>query len=139
MRSAVVLDTPEARASIVTALRNGGFEVLEAATGDEALELAHTRAPDLIFANPLLAGMDSDEFALVLRVDPVITKTPVVFCAETSDAREVWCLAEACDVSHILIKPCEPEDIARFVGEILGPEPDAGPIAPAEPPQREQH
>jgi CheY-like chemotaxis protein len=139
MRSAVVLDdTPEARAMIVTELCNEGFDVLEAATGEEALELAHSRAPDLIIANPLIAGMDSDEFALALGADPVITRTPVGFCAETRDAREVWCLAEACDVSHILIKPCEPDDIARFVGEILGPEPDAGAIVPARLFEREQ-
>ncbi|MDP9255911.1 MAG: response regulator [Actinomycetota bacterium] len=127
MRSAVVLDdTPRARAMIVAALRNGGFDVLEAATGEEALGLARSRAPDLIIANPLIAGMDSDEFALALSVDPVISEMPIVFCAEADDQREVWCLAEGCDVSHILITPCEPEDVVGFVGEILGPDPDAG-------------
>ena len=127
MRSAVVLDdTPRARAMIVTALRNGGFDVLEAATGEEALVLAHSRAPDLIIANPLMAGMDSDEFALALSVDPVISKMPIVFCADADDQRDVWCLAEGCNVSHILITPCEPEDVVVFVGEILGPDRDAG-------------
>jgi CheY-like chemotaxis protein len=128
----VVLDTAEARATIVTALRSGGFDVLEAATSDEALELAHSRAPDLIIANPLIAGMDSEEFALALSVDPVISRTPIVFCAATGHEREVWCLAEGCNVSHILIRPCEPEDVVRFVDEILGPEPDAGSTAPGE-------
>ena len=40
---------------IVTALRSEGFEVFEAATGEEALALARSRAPDLIVANPLIA------------------------------------------------------------------------------------
>jgi CheY-like chemotaxis protein len=134
----VLDDTPEARALIVTALRSDGFEVIEAATGEEALELAHSCAPDLIFANPLIAGMDSDEFALALCVDPVITQTPVVFCTASEDAREVWCLAEACGVSHILIRPCQPEVVVRFAGEILGPEPDAGSHVPAQGLEREQ-
>jgi CheY-like chemotaxis protein len=129
MRSAVVLDeSAQARAMIVIALRNVGFDVFEASTGEDALEFAHGHKPDLIVANPLIAGMDSDEFALALRADPVITETPVVFCTESGDARAVWCLAEQCDVSHILVRPCEPEDIARFVSEILGPEPGAEPI-----------
>jgi hypothetical protein len=51
---------------------------------------------------------------------------PIVFCAEADDQRDVWCLAEGCNVSHILITPCEPEDVVVFVGEILGPDPDAG-------------
>jgi hypothetical protein len=65
--------------------------------------------------------MDDDEFTLALGADPVVTATPVVFCAATEDARQVSCLAAACGVLHILIKPCEPEDIARFVCEILDP------------------
>ena len=52
-------DMPEDRALIATALRSEGFEVLEAATGEAALELAQSSAPDLIIANPLTAGMDS--------------------------------------------------------------------------------
>ena len=132
-RSAVVLDdTPEDRALFATALRCEGFEVLEAATGEAALELAHSSAPDLIIANPLIAGMDGDEFALALRADPVTSETPVVFCALADDGREVWCLAEACDVSYILIKPCDAEDIVRLVGEILGGEPYVAQIVPAE-------
>ena len=65
MRSAVVLDdTPEDRAPFAVALRGSGFEVLEAETDEEALELAHRSAPALIIANPLLAGRDGDEFVL---------------------------------------------------------------------------
>ena len=126
----VLDDTPEARALIVTALRSGGFDVLEAATGEEALALARSYAPDLIVANPLIAGMDSDEFALGLSVDPVISKSAIVFSATAGDQRDVWCLAEGCNVSHILITPCEPEDVVRFIGEILGPEPDAVSVVP---------
>ena len=132
-RSAVVLDDmPEDSALIATALRCEGFEVLEAATGEAALELAHSSAPDLIIANPLIAGMDVDEFVLALRADPVISETPVVFCALADDGREVWCLADECDVSYILIKPCAAEDIVRFVGEIFGREPHVAQIVPAE-------
>jgi CheY-like chemotaxis protein len=130
MRSAVVLDTPEARAMIVTALRDGGFDVLEAATGEEALGFARNRVPDLILANPLLAGMDSDEFALALSADPLLRTTPIVFCAASADQRDVWCLAEGCNVSHILVTPCQAADVVRFVGEILGPEPEAASAAP---------
>lgn len=127
----MVLDTPEARVMIVTALRDGGFDVLEAATGDEALGFARNRVPDLILANPLLAGIDSDDFVLSLSTDPLLRTTPIVFCAASADQRDVWCLAEGCNVSHILITPCEAADVVRFVGEILGPERDAGSAVPA--------
>jgi response regulator RpfG family c-di-GMP phosphodiesterase len=124
MKSALVLDdTREARVPVVTALSDRGFAVFEAGTSEQALAVAHDCAVDLIIANPLIAGMDSDEFALALAVDPVMAGIPVVFSTATGDAHEVWRLAEACNVSHILITPCEPNDLARFVGEILGPDP----------------
>ena len=119
----VLDDSPGIRALIVTTLRDGGFEVFEAATGEEALELAHSRAPDLIVADPLRTGMDSDEFALSLGADPAIAKTRVVFSAAIGDAREVWGVAEAGGVSHILITPCAPAVIAHLVSEILAKEP----------------
>jgi CheY-like chemotaxis protein len=122
-RSAVVLDdAPETRTMIAKSLRTAGFEVLEATNGEKALELAQSHAPDLIIANPLMAGMDSDEFALALSVDPVFAKTPVVFSAAAEHAREVRCLAQGCNVTHVLITPCGPDDIARLVAGILGTE-----------------
>jgi CheY-like chemotaxis protein len=131
MRSAIVLDdTPEDRAVIARTLRVAGFEVIEAATDEEAFELADSRRPDLIIANPLIRGMDGDEFALALRADPLTRNTPVVFCAAAEDEREVWRLAQACGVSYILIKPCEPDAITSFVDEILGSQPDVAPIRP---------
>jgi CheY-like chemotaxis protein len=122
----VLYGTPEKRGMLVTALGDAGLEVLVAATGEEALELAHGDPPHLIIANPLSVGMDSDEFALALSTDPGIGKASVVFVGDTDDARAIHCIAESCDVSHVLIMPCSSEDIARFIADVLGPQPDVG-------------
>jgi response regulator RpfG family c-di-GMP phosphodiesterase len=125
VRKAVVLDgRPPAYTTLVTALVGAGFEVLGAATGDEALELAHRNAPHLIVANPLSAGMDSDEFALALSTDPGIAKASVVFVGETHDARAISCIAEGCGVSHILIMPLSLEDIGRVLGDVVAAKPN---------------
>jgi CheY-like chemotaxis protein len=63
--------------------------------------------------------MDGDEFALALRSDPVIRDTPVVFCGEARRERELWRLASACGTSHVLIKPCAPEDVLHVIGELF--------------------
>ena len=109
---------------LVTALVSAGFEVLEATTGEEALELARRNAPHLIIANPLSVGMDSDEFALALSTDPGITTASVVFVGGADDARAISCIAEACGVSHTLIRPFSLEDICRVLSDIAGPQPD---------------
>jgi response regulator RpfG family c-di-GMP phosphodiesterase len=124
-KAAVVLDgTPGGHTMLVTALVGAGFEVLEATTGEEALELAHRNGPHLIVANPLSVGMDSDEFALALSTDPGITKASVVFVGGTDDARAISCIAEACGVSHILIMPFSLEDIGRVLGDVVAAKPD---------------
>jgi PAS domain S-box-containing protein len=133
IRSALVLDdTPADRDLIATVLRYAGFEVLEAATGEEALELARGRRPELIIADLVMPGMNGYEFARALRADELIRETPVVFCTATFDERHIRPLAEACGVSHILIKPCEPGEITRVVEEVLGSTPDFAPIVRVE-------
>jgi PAS domain S-box-containing protein len=133
MRSALVLDdTPADRDLIATVLRYAGFEVLEAATGEEALELARSARPELIIADLVMPGMNGYEFTRALRADELIRETPVVFCTATFDERHVRPLAEACGVSHILIKPCEPGEITRVVEEVLGSTPDVAPIVRVE-------
>jgi PAS domain S-box-containing protein len=128
----VLDDTPADRDLIATVLRYAGFEVLEAATGEEALELARGSRPELIITDLVMPGMNGYEFTRALRSDELIRKTPVIFCTATFDERNVRPLAEACGVSHILIKPCEPGEITRVVEEVLGSTPDFAPIVGVE-------
>ena len=94
-------------------LRSAGVvEVLEAATAEEALDLARHHRPDLIVADLGNPELDGDEFTLALRTDPATRETPVVFCGESQDARELWRLASACGVARVLIKPFEQQESA---------------------------
>jgi CheY-like chemotaxis protein len=63
--------------------------------------------------------MNGYEFVRKLRADPTVGNTRVVFCSATYDQDEVRKIAESCGVSHILAKPCEPEEIIRVVDEVL--------------------
>ena len=62
-----------------------------------------------------------------LRLDPSVGDTRVVFCTATYAMEEVRKLADSCGVSHILVKPCEPELIISVVSEALGPIGDSSP------------
>jgi signal transduction histidine kinase/HPt (histidine-containing phosphotransfer) domain-containing protein len=100
--------------------------VLQASNGEDALALAHAEHPDLIIADILMPGMDGYEFARKLREDPDTEAIRVILCTATYDEDEVLRLALACGVSHILIKPLEPEEILRAVKAALSVEP--GPV-----------
>jgi PAS domain S-box-containing protein len=73
----VVDDTGAQRYTIVRSLRQAGYEVLEAATGQQALELARSR-PTLIVLDVRLPDIDGFEVCRRLKADPASTNIPVI-------------------------------------------------------------
>jgi PAS domain S-box-containing protein len=115
----VVEDRATDRELLALTLGRAGHAVLEAATGEAGIELATSERPDLIMADIVMPTMDGYELVRALRADPRTAHIPIVFCTATYAAAEVRRLANACGVSQILIKPCEPETVMRVVGDAL--------------------
>ena len=59
-------------------LRFAGFETLEAASGEEGIELARERAPDLILMDVRLPGMDGTMAVQLLKSEERTASIPVV-------------------------------------------------------------
>ncbi|MEW2295337.1 response regulator transcription factor [Streptomyces sp. NPDC006743] len=66
----VVDDEPTVRELLRTALSYAGFDVDAAATGQEALELAAARTPDLVLLDVMLPDLDGFEVIRRLRARP---------------------------------------------------------------------
>lgn len=106
MTTVLVLDDrPSDRQLMATLLGYAGHDVLEAATGEAALELARANRPQLIVADILMPGMNGYEFVRRLREDPAIGATPVIFCTANYLEAEVGELARSCGVSRFISKP----------------------------------
>jgi CheY-like chemotaxis protein len=71
-------DRATGRELVRTVLERGGFEVIEAANGKEALEQAGQAFPDLIILDIHMPGMDGFEVVQALRQDERFAKTPVI-------------------------------------------------------------
>ena len=128
MSSILVVDDRETeRELLATVLGYAGHIVVQASSGEEALGLARSAPPELIIADLMMPGMNGYQFVRELRSEPTLASARVVFCTATYDEDEVHSLAESCGVSHILIKPAEPEEIIRVVSEALD---SGGPSAP---------
>jgi PAS domain S-box-containing protein len=127
MSSILVLDDRKVdRDLLATVLSYAGHEIRQASTGEQALSMAREARPDLIVTDILMPQMDGCEFVLRLRSDEALATLPVVFCTATYGAEEGRRLAARCGVSHVLIKPCEPEEIIRVVIAALGSVADSG-------------
>jgi DNA-binding NarL/FixJ family response regulator len=131
----VVDEGPADREVLATILRDAGHRVLTAATGEHGLALARIHRPDLIIADTLMPTMDGYELVRELRAAPVTAGIPVVFYTASYVIDEIQRLADACGVSHVIVKPAEAEEIIRTVSAVL----TAPPRPPATLPSDEFH
>ncbi len=139
MASILVLDDRAVERELLdVVLGSAGHTVLQASNGEDALELARTERPELIIADILMPGMDGYEFVHALREDPDTASMRVILCTATYHEDEVRRLALACGVSHVLIKPVEPEEILRTVALTLEAEPEPVRVDPTDRFGREQ-
>ncbi len=124
----VVDDRPINREFLATLLGYRGHQILEAHDGAEALESVKTNRPHLVISDILMPTMDGYEFVRRLRADPGTANIPVVFSTAHYLDREARSLAEACGVTHTILKPAEPEEVLRVVDAALGISEPAAPL-----------
>ena len=74
----LVDDYEDARVMYGHFLRMSGYEPIEAATGEEALELAYARIPDLILLDMSLPGIDGWEVTAELKRNAATKHIPIV-------------------------------------------------------------
>lgn len=97
---------------------SGSFEVVEAATGEEALEHIRRRPPDLVITDLSLPGIDGFELITRIRTDPATRDVPVIslsgYGGHTHEerAREAGC-------DRVLQKPCLPDALAEVASELI--------------------
>jgi len=78
-RILVVDDSDDVRSFLVLLLeRSGGYETLEAATGEEAVEKAISRRPDLILMDIRLPGISGVDATEAIRNNPSAAQIPII-------------------------------------------------------------
>jgi len=111
-------------------LTNAGHQAVEAADAIEALAIVRADRPDLVICDIAMPTMDGYAFVRQLRAEPEIARTEVIFYSAIFLESEARDLARSCGVSHVLMKPCDPQELLGTVHQVLGDATpfDAGPI-----------
>ena len=99
----VIDDDPATRDLLVRMLTKESFRVLEAATGEEGIQLARSEHPDVITLDVLMPGLDGWSVLAALKDDPALASIPVVMLT-VADERN---LGFALGASEYLTKPIE--------------------------------
>jgi CheY-like chemotaxis protein len=101
-----------------TILQYGGFVVLEARNGAEALEMVPKHMPAAVITEVTLPVVDGCEVLRRLKAHPLTNHIPVLIV--TGDASpSVRRRAEAADCDAYLLKPCAPHHLLDSVRAVL--------------------
>lgn len=122
----LVDDYEDARVMYGHFLRMSGYEPLEASTGEEALELAYARKPDLILLDMSLPGIDGWEVTTELKRNATTKHIPIVaLTAHALQSERQRTERAGCD--GFLAKPCAPPELLAEITRLLGPKAGAPP------------
>lgn len=117
-RVLVVDDDPDIRLICATNLRLDGFDVIEAADGQEGLDCVYGADPDLVLLDICMPVLDGFGLAAAVRHTERTRHVPLVFL--TGEAtREVEERAYAIGAAGYFTKPFDPAAVSRFVADIL--------------------
>ncbi len=115
----VVDDEDGIRSLVRLTLDSGGYEIIEACRGSDAVALAHQHHPDLLLLDVMLPDCSGLDVCRQLRNDPSMASTTIVMLtarAQTQDLGD----AEEAGADGYLTKPFSPMALRADVAAMLG-------------------
>lgn len=114
-------------------LTEAGLEVALAANGEEAMNMASTKKPDLVIADVIMPDKSGFEVCAYIRAQANLSNTPVLLVSGFVDD-EVTRQAEACKADGVIKKPFQGASLRERVMELLSSRKEAeAPVAVAAP------
>lgn len=110
----VVDDTDAQRYTTSYALRKAGFEVIEVATGQDALAMAEQQ-PDLILLDIVLPDLDGMEVCRRLKANPVTSEIPVIHLSAHRVESQHRIEGLKCGADDYIAQPVLPDELAAKV------------------------
>ena len=112
-------DEANLRILVRTTLDDSNYNILEAADGTSALDLARQQRPDFLVLDWMMPGINGIDVARTLRQDPSTADIPIIMLTargqETDKAQGGSLKAYA-----YLVKPFSPLELLQKVQEALG-------------------
>jgi CheY-like chemotaxis protein len=117
-RVMLVDDEAEIRIIGEMSLKIGGWEVMVAESGADAIEHAARVRPDVILLDVMMPGMDGPATLGKLRADPALASIPVIFMTAKVQKREIGRYL-ALGANGVISKPFDPMLLVDEVTRIL--------------------
>ncbi|MEM7030228.1 MAG: response regulator [Chloroflexota bacterium] len=117
----IVDDQAKIRELVHVTVRIGNYEIFEAASGDEAVQVAQKQQPDLIFLDVMMPNSSLDGFEVcdILKKDDR-TKDAYILMLTALDGEEDLSRGKKVGANGYFTKPFSPLELMNKVEEILG-------------------
>jgi DNA-binding response OmpR family regulator len=111
-------DERDIRDLVAFTLRFAGYEVVTAANGEEAVQLATKENPDLILMDVRMPRMTGYEACRILKANHEMKDIPIAFLSAKGQESEIQTGLEA-GAEEYLLKPFAPDQLTERVKAIL--------------------
>ena len=119
-RVLIVDDERKNRELLEVILEAEGYLLVTASSGEEALDLVRTQAPDLILLDIMMPGLDGYQVVARIKANPASKHIPVIMLTALDDrnSRTHGLSAGAAD---FITKPVNRADVCERVKNLLAP------------------
>ena len=114
----IVEDEPEIREMLNFSLTRAGFTVIEAATGEMALQRLDTDLPDILIVDWMLPGMSGVELAKRLRREELTSALPLLMLTARNEETDVLKSFES-GIDDYMSKPFSPKELVARIKALL--------------------
>jgi len=111
-------DERDIRDLITFTLGFAGYEVVAAANGEEAVNLARQEIPDLVLMDVRMPRMTGYEACAVMKADAKLKDIPVIFLSAKGQDSEIQTGLQAGAVEYLL-KPFAPDQLTARIQAVL--------------------
>ncbi len=118
-RILAVDDSPTILEMITAILASGGYEVITAVDGAEALDKARSEMPDLILLDVMLPKLDGYRVCRLLKFDQKYKAIPIIMLTAKTE-EQAMATGIRTGANQYLTKPIEPETLLTAVADELG-------------------
>ena len=123
----IIEDDPATRALYRDGLHQAGFRIIEAHNGLQALDKAQHARPHAVLTDVAVPGMDGFEFGRALRQLDRMRSIPILAVTGRSEYLDDPDRFRHAGITRVLLKPCDPDRLARELRELLDEQATPGP------------
>ncbi|HEX4895228.1 MAG TPA: response regulator [Solimonas sp.] len=118
-RVMIVDDSPTDVQNLKGILTKAGHSVVEATSGQDALERVKSEKPDVVIMDVVMPGVNGFQATRTLSKDPATAHIPViVVSSKNQETDRVWALRQG--AREYMVKPVKEADLLGKIKTLLG-------------------